>query len=763
MKKALKTLLVLLLISGIAVGCYFGIKAINKPDETVPDTRKASISISEDGIMTIYDKNDEARKVIYFSVSGQEQTELYYTSMLAGNYKKDKDGYYGVDVDLKNYGSFDADSIYVLDIYFYWAEYGSLFLGDHSKVYLQKKNNLNQRWRVYFVYGEDGKFYNPDDYYDGKVQSITTLYPIPSVFMQYSSVDTDDNLMILNLKDGTTRETKISYSLTNQIKTGEPGEKSIEFEYAGAKYAHNYTVLPVSSENNLITSVDIGENEEISIYNLSSGSPSDELLSSLKKIKKLTYGYNLAENSLKGFDNIEELSIKAGSVPLQTIFGGKIPSSLKSVRILSGSTKISNYFFHGASLIEKIYIPASVTEAEENAFEGLKDNLSSITISGNIPVPKNFTTETIRIAPGSTAVCQFFLYNNTNVKKLIMPDSVTTIQVNALANSALTDIKFSNNLTSFLRDSLSGIKGITKLKLPESATYFAPSVFSAMPNLEEIYFGKSVKTIETSQFIGDTSLKIFSCPSPDATISISGLLHDTKVREIHIGGKQSIVYIYYKKGDTTDIFPLVDLYVYGDICNDFAKNMKHNLHSVYLRLDDSVTRIGNNAFEGTNVFKSLELKNVSSIGNEAFKNSRFDTFFAGGKLETVGDDTFASSDYMSGKSKVILDNILLKQAPDADGKIVVDDGVKAIASYAFTGNAKEIVIPSSVRKVKSTTFFSDTVTKITFNGKISLDGGGTPFTGATNTLKEVFVPLGCIDYYNNTAGWKNFSSLYKPL
>ena len=763
MKKTLIRLLIFLLVAGVAVGVYFAIKAVNKTDEPTPDTRKTSISISEDGIMTIYDKNDEAKKVIYFSVLGQEQTELFYTSMLASNYRKDKEGYYGIDVNLKKYGTFDVDSIYELHIEFYWAEYGSLFLGDHSQVYLRKRNNRNQRWNMYFVYGEDGKFYSPDDYYKGKVESITTLYPIPSVFMQYSSISIDDNLMILNLKDGTTREARISYAITNGVDTDEPGEKTIEFEYAGAKYVHNYTVLPVTVENNVITSVDIGENDEISIHNLTSSSPSDTLLPSLSKVKKLTYGYDLAADSLKGFDNLEELTIKSGSVPLQTIFGGKIPSSLKSVRILDGSTKLTNYFFHGASSVEKIHIPASVTEAEENAFEGLKDNLSSITISGNIPVPKNFTTETIRIAPGSTAVCQFFLYNNTNVKKLIMPNRVTTIQVNALANSALTDIKFSNNLTSFLRDSLSGIKGITKLKLPESATYFAPSVFSAMTNLEEIYFGKSVKTIETSQFIGNTSLKIFSCPAPNATISVSGLLHDTKVREIHIGGKQSIVYIYYKKGDTTDIFPLVDLYVYGDICDGFAKNMKHNLHSVYLRLDDSVTKIGNNAFEGTNVFKSLELKNVSSIGNEAFKNSRFDTFFAGGKLETVGDDTFASSDYMSGKSKVILDNILLKQAPDADGKIVVDDGVKAIASYAFTGNAKEIVIPSSVQKVKSTTFFSDTVTKITFNGKISLDGGGTPFTGATNTLKEVFVPLECIDYYNNTAGWKNFSSLYKPL
>lgn len=760
MKKTLIRLLIFLLVAGVAVGVYFIIKRTSEP---TPDARKTSISISEDGIMTIYDRKDEANKVIYFSVLGQEQTELFYTSMLASNYRKDKEGYYGIDVNLKNYGTFDVDSIYELHIEFYWAEYGSLFMGDYSKVYLQHRYNLNQRWNMYFVYGEDGKFYSPDDYYRGKVESITTLYPIPSVFMQYSSISTDDNLMILNLKDGTTREARISYAITNGVETSEPGEKSIEFEYAGAKYVHNYTVLPVNVENNVITSVDIGENDEISIHNLTSSSLSDTLLPSLSKVKKLTYGYDLAADSLKGFDNLEELTIKSGSVPLQTIFGGKIPSSLKSVRILDGSTKLTNYFFHGASSIEKIHIPSSVTEAEENAFEGLKDNVSSITISGNIPVPKNFTTETIRIAPGSTAVCQFFLYNNTNVKKLIMPNSVTTIQVNALANSALTDIRFSNNLTSFLRDSLSGIKGITKLKLPESATYFAPSVFSAMTNLEEIYFGKSVKTIETSQFIGNTSLKIFSCPAPNATISVSGLLHDTKVREIHIGGKQSIVYIYYKKGDTTDIFPLVDLYVYGDICDGFAKNMKHNLHSVYLRLDDSVTKIGNNAFEGTNVFKSLELKNVSSIGNEAFKNSRFDTFFAGGKLETVGDDTFASSDYMSGKSKVILDNILLKQAPDADGKIVVDDGVKAIASYAFTGNAKEIVIPSSVQKVKSTTFFSDTVTKITFNGKISLDGGGTPFTGATNTLKEVFVPLECIDYYNNTAGWKNFSSLYKPL
>ena len=185
MKKTLLSLLSLLLIAGVIVGVYFVIKSVNKTNKPTPDARKTSISISEDGIMTIYDKNDEAKKVIYFSVLGQKQTELYYTSMLAGKYKKDKDGYYGIDADLKNYGSFDTDSIYALDIYFYWAEFGSLFLGDHSKVYLQKKNNLNQQWRMYFVYGEDGKFYNPNDYYDGKVQSITTLYPIPSVFMQY--------------------------------------------------------------------------------------------------------------------------------------------------------------------------------------------------------------------------------------------------------------------------------------------------------------------------------------------------------------------------------------------------------------------------------------------------------------------------------------------------------------------------------------------------------------------------------------------------
>ncbi len=45
--------------------------------------------------------------------------------------------------------------------------------------------------------------------------------------MQYSSVSKDDNLMILNLKDGTTREARISYAITNGVDTGEPGEKPL--------------------------------------------------------------------------------------------------------------------------------------------------------------------------------------------------------------------------------------------------------------------------------------------------------------------------------------------------------------------------------------------------------------------------------------------------------------------------------------------------------------------------------------------------------
>ena len=137
MKKTLIRLLIFLLVAGVAVGVYFVTKRTN--EQPTPDARKTSISISEDGIMTIYDRNDEANKVIYFSVLGQEQTELFYTSMLASNYKKDKEGYYGIDVDLNSYGTFDVDSIYELHIEFYWAEYGSLFMGDYSKVYLQHR------------------------------------------------------------------------------------------------------------------------------------------------------------------------------------------------------------------------------------------------------------------------------------------------------------------------------------------------------------------------------------------------------------------------------------------------------------------------------------------------------------------------------------------------------------------------------------------------------------------------------------------------
>ncbi len=55
-------------------------------------------------------------------------------------------------------------------------------MGDYSKVYLQHRYNRNQRWNMYFVYGEDGKFYDPDDYYKRQSRVYNDIIPYSERF-----------------------------------------------------------------------------------------------------------------------------------------------------------------------------------------------------------------------------------------------------------------------------------------------------------------------------------------------------------------------------------------------------------------------------------------------------------------------------------------------------------------------------------------------------------------------------------------------------
>lgn len=705
-------------------------------------------------------------QAFYFNLLGKEwRIDGSYRNNLEFN---NDERCYHLDTDInKSIPLLENGVIYETDLYCYWASYNN-----YSWEPDVKNIKYNGTYKISFVKDENDVFYtNIGEYFKGKVESLSTLYPLEKNYVQYS--DFIDNKFVINLKDGTKRYMDLPADFLAQIDLETSGTHSINYQFGDIYYNAVYNVTPIVGTTNqssgITTVTDIEFNDELEqiCFNLPSSYEVDKsVLNKCRNVKKLTVNFELEANDLENYTALEDLSLKNTKTAVKLLFGTSLPEALKAIRILEGEDTLRSYFFYGCSQIDDVYLPYTIATLEDNCFKGLNLKLQNLIYPGQVSLPSDIEIETLIVAPKSTSICNYYCYTNKYIKKVIMPDSVKTIGVDAFANCySLEDIVFSNNLTYLYHDAFTAT-AFTKLKFPNSLQTVAFSCFSECTQLKEIDFGEGILSIETSQFINCRNLETFICKSLNAQISVSGLLHDTNVSTIHINGKQKITDIYYKKGDTIDIFPLVNLYVYGDIGKDFCKGMKHagsnKLHSVYLRLDASVTSIGESAFEGTDVFKSVELKNVKTIGVNAFKDSRFDTIFQSGNLEWIYNDAFYNSDYFNNNSKIMIDNILIKQLEDDNGNIEIDNNVKTIINYAFaSANAKNIIVPSSVEIIDSASF-STNATTITIKGKLSLKNGGKAFALALN-LEKIYIPLELVSYYTTTDGFKEYSSLYQVI
>lgn len=91
--------------------------------------------------------------------------------------------------------------------------------------------------------------------------------------------------------------------------------------------------------------------------------------------------------------------------------------------------------------------------------------------------------------------------NNTNLKSVIMPNTVTTIGNYAFSGcTALTSITFSNAITSIGNYAFYQCRSLNNITLPETLTSIGSSSFSETSSLESIIIPTGVKAISNSAF-----------------------------------------------------------------------------------------------------------------------------------------------------------------------------------------------------------------------------------------------------------------------
>ena len=144
-------------------------------------------------------------------------------------------------------------------------------------------------------------------------------------------------------------------------------------------------------------------------------------------------------------------------------------SNVKKVVIEKGVTSIGNYAFSGCLGLKSITIPDGITSIGDHAFDSCI-NLRSITLPDSI-----------------TSIGMWAFYNCWNVPSIIIPDGVTSIEDFTFDSCiGLTSITIPNSIINIKSSAFHNCAKLASITIPDSVTSIGESVFGDCSNLTTI-------------------------------------------------------------------------------------------------------------------------------------------------------------------------------------------------------------------------------------------------------------------------------------
>ena len=357
------------------------------------------------------------------------------------------------------------------------------------------------------------------------------------------------------------------------------------------------------------------------------------------------------------------------------------------------------------------------------------------------------------------------VYNNSDVKKVVIEDGVTSIGSGAFADcSSLTSITIPDSVTSIGNSAFVACNSLSSITLSNNITSIGDAAFYDCSNLKSITIPDSVTSIESAVFYNCTSLTSITIPNSVTSIGsyafsdCSSLTSITIPKSVTIIGsgvfdKCNNLTVYLESGSTltsnalgVDESKIVSywnednltwtLTADGTLTISGTGAMKDydydsNPSPVYnnsdvkkIVIEDGVTSIGNFAFHSCSSLPSITIPDsVTSIGNFAFEScNSLSSITLSNNITSIGDFAFHGCPLTS---------------------ITLPDSVTSIGYAAFhsCSNLKSITIPDSVTSIESAVFYNCTsLTTISLSCKSSLKksdfGDQSDLVSASHTLKK---------------------------